>query len=124
MLEKMADAYNLPLYATDPDQYYTPKTLRRLIESSPYTPNPILRYCRLHWRSDLVRWLAPRLMSWRNIVVGIINWGRNRAPGFLQIGLKLAGFWGRLRLKRALRSGMPELALEQPVSGRESEEEG
>ena len=123
LLPKMADAYNSPLYATDPDQYYTPKTLRWLIEASPYTPSPILRYCRRHWRSNLVGWLSSRLMRWRNVVVGIINWGRNRAPWFLQIGLRLAGFWGRLRLKRALRFGMPELALEQPVTGREEGEQ-
>jgi anaerobic magnesium-protoporphyrin IX monomethyl ester cyclase len=122
LVEKMADAYNSPLYATDPEQYYTPKTLRRLIEVSPYTPNPILRYCRDHWRSNLVEWLTPRLMSWRNFLMGIVNWGKNKAPWFLQLGLRWAAFWGRVRLGRAGKSGAPELAQEQPVSGREEHE--
>ncbi|OGD74871.1 MAG: hypothetical protein A2Y64_02810 [Candidatus Coatesbacteria bacterium RBG_13_66_14] len=115
LLGKMADAYNSPLYATNPDQYYTPKTLRRLIEASPYTPNPILRYCGNHWRSNLVKWLAPFLMAWRNYVVGIINWGRNKAPWFLQLALVLAALWGKLRLKRARKSGSLERTAEQPV---------
>jgi anaerobic magnesium-protoporphyrin IX monomethyl ester cyclase len=98
-LELMADAYNSPLYATDPQGYYTPKTLRYLIESSPYLPRRLLVYCRDHWRGNLVDWLASRLLKWRNLIANIINWGRNKAPWFLQLVLKLNSVWSKLRYR-------------------------
>lgn len=98
-LDRMADAYNSPLYATDPNGYYTPKTLRYLIEASPYIPRKLLAYCKNHWRSNLVNWLAPRLMKWRNLIAGLINWGRVKAPGLLQFGLYLSSFWSKLRYR-------------------------
>ncbi|MCX7022287.1 MAG: radical SAM protein [bacterium] len=101
-LDRMPDPYNSAMYATDPDNYYTPKTLRRLIETAPYIPKALLRYCRGHWKGSLVGWFAPQLTRFYQWIIRVINWGRYKHPWFLRLVLFLGRIWGRTGLRREI----------------------
>ena len=102
VLGRMPDPYNSAMYATDPGNYYTPKTLRWLIETAPYIPRFLLRYGRDHWQGGLVGWLAPQLFRLYRWIIRVINWGRYKHPWFLRLILFLARIWGRTGLREKM----------------------
>ncbi len=102
LLDRMPDPYNSAMYATNPANYYTPKTLRWLIETAPYIPKRLIRYCRDHWRGNLVSWFAPKLFGFYKWIIRVINWGRYKHPWFLRLVLFFARIWGRIGLREAL----------------------